>query len=95
MTPNERHKRWPAKRIAALLLTLTLVGLGLYTWRAGVGDRQTLVLLGFGSAWGLLYTIRGGSLPPLIYKLGEGKITADDDPSNLSPKFYLPGRSFH
>ena len=44
---------------------------------------------------GLIYIIRGGSLPDWIYKFTEqspfgGTLTSDNDPRNISPKIYLP-----
>jgi hypothetical protein len=78
------------KRIAALALTIALVALGFYSWWTGAGDRHVLWLLCVGVLLGSLYTVRGGSLPPFVYWLGLGKITKDDDPRNLPPRFYLP-----
>ena len=89
-------KPWLAKRIAALLLTMALVALGIYSLMARIGDLKTFYLLAVGIILGTLYTIRGGSLPRFVYRLGRshwfhgGEITADDDPRNLSPRLYLP-----
>jgi len=80
----------PSRRVAVLLLTMMLAGLAIYVWRAKVGDQRVLWLLGTGIGLGVIYTIRGGSLPPWVYRLGGGRITDDDDPRNLSPKVYLP-----
>src|SRR4051812_36939923 len=81
----------PLRRAAGFLLTTTLVGIAIYTWRTKVADQGVLVLLLAGIVLGVVYTVRGGSLPPWLKRLGGGsKITADDDPRNLSPKVYLP-----
>ena len=95
MSKKGPNRGWPAKRVAALVLTLALAALGVYIVWAGTGV-GTLLPLGIGVALGLLYTARGGSLPDWAYRLshrhrlrGTG-ITADDDPSNLPPKVYLP-----
>ena len=80
----------PLRRAAVLLLTMMLGGLAIYVWRAKVGDQRVLWLLGTGTLLGVIYTIRGGSLPPWVYRFGGGRITNEDDPRNLSPKVYLP-----
>ena len=84
---------WPAKRVAALVLTLGLAALGMYAWRAGGsgGDgHRALPLLCVGVALGLLYVAKGGSLPPLVRRRGGAGITDDHDPRNLPRKLYLP-----
>jgi hypothetical protein len=81
---------WPARRVAALALTFALVALGLYAWWADIRDVRMWWLLGVGSVLGLLYTVRGSSLPEFVHWFGGSGITADDDPRNLSPKLYLP-----
>ena len=93
MAESDPKKTWPARRIAALLLTTALLALLLYTLVVGVGDSRTRLLLGVGIVLGAMYTIRGGSLPPFMSQSdwsGGTGITADDDPRNLSPKLYLP-----
>jgi hypothetical protein len=80
----------PLLRIAVVALTVGLGALGFYTWWAGVGGGRTLSLLCLGVVLGLLYTVRGGSLPSIVYRFGGTAITADADRRNLSPKFYLP-----
>jgi hypothetical protein len=85
---------WPAKRVAALVLTLALATLAMYTWRAGTGDSHVLLMMSFSVVLGALYVIRGGSLPSFMYRnshwAGGTGIAADDDPGNISPKVYLP-----
>lgn len=68
------------------LLLLTLLGWSIF---AGVGDLRTWIVLGIGAVLGLLYSIVG-RLPNWIVDLSGGSITEDDDPSNLSPRVYLP-----
>jgi hypothetical protein len=80
---------WPAKRLAALLLSLLLAALGLYLWRTGA-DLHTVGSLALAVTLGLLYTVRGGSLPPLVHRLYGHALTPDDDPRNLPAKLYLP-----
>ena len=88
--------RWPLNRLLALLLTIVLAGLAIYAWLVGPRDRRALWLLAVGVILGLVYTIRGGSLPPFVHRIsgshwaGGNAITEDDDPRNLSPKIYLP-----
>src|SRR5438270_831854 len=86
---RRRMKPITSKRLVVFIVTLCLVGLALYSWRGGVGDRSTRYLLCIGVALGLLYIVRGGSLPPLVYKFSGGSLTSDDAPGNLSPKVYL------
>jgi hypothetical protein len=80
----------PLRRAAVLLLTMLLACVAIYVWQAKVGDQRVLFLLSTGIVLGVIYTIRGGSLPQWLHRLGGGKITKDDDPRNLSPKVYLP-----
>lgn len=82
---------WPARRVAAAVLTAGLVGVAAHAVSVGViGVLPVLVL---GIFLGGLYVARGGSLPPWAYRLmtrrGRGSLTADDDPSNLPAKVYL------
>ena len=84
---------WPAKRVAALVLTLGLVGIAAYSLAQGI--LGTLPVLGMGIVLGALYVWRGGSLPEWAYRIrnkrrGEYAITRDDDPSNLPARLYLP-----
>ena len=80
----------PLRRAAVLVLTLMLSCLAIYVWRAKVGDQRVLFLLSTGILLGVVYTIRGGSLPLWVHRIGGNKITNEDDPRNLSPKLYLP-----
>ena len=76
-------------RIAAGVLTLVLLALLGWSIFAGVGDVRTWVMLGVGAALGGLYTALG-QLPAWIVEHSGGSITEDDDPSNISPRVYLP-----
>lgn len=76
-------------RIAAGVLTLVLLALLGWSIFAGVGDVRTWVMLGVGAALGGLYTAFG-QLPDWIVEHSGGSITEDDDPSNISPRVYLP-----
>ena len=42
-----------------------------------------------GIVLGVIYTLQG-ELPELLIDWSHGRLTADDDPSNISPKVYLP-----
>ena len=44
---------WPARRVAALILTVALIGLGAYAWETGVRDQQALSLMCVGTVLGL------------------------------------------
>ena len=84
---------WPAKRVAAVLLTLGLVALAGYSLSQGI--LGTLPVLAMGIVLGALYVWRGGSLPDWAYRIrnkprGEYAITRDDDPSNMPARLYLP-----
>lgn len=87
---------WQPKRVAALMLSLALAGLGVRAWHEGVADARIYFLVVGGVILGLLYTVRGGSLPPWVYRVGQSDwaggtgITPDDDPRNLPPRLYLP-----
>ncbi len=78
-----------AKRIAAVILTLVLSALLGWSIFAGVGDLRTRIILCVGIALGLLYATMG-RLPAWILDLADGRITDDDDPSNIPPRVYLP-----
>jgi hypothetical protein len=83
---------WPAKRVAALVLTVGLVALAAYS--VAQGTIGAVPLLAIGIALGALYVWRGGSLPEWAYRMrtrGGGRaIRRDDDPSNIPAKVYLP-----
>lgn len=89
-------KNWPGKRLAALVLTAGLAALVVYSLISGTGNIESRILLGVGIVLGTLYLVRGGSLPDSIHTIstshwfGGTGINAADDPSNLSPKVYLP-----
>ena len=76
-------------RIAAGALSLVLLALLGWSLFAGVGDVRTCVMLGIGAILGLLYTAIG-RVPDWIVDYSGGSITDDDDPSNISPRIYLP-----
>jgi hypothetical protein len=76
-------------RIIAGALSLVLLVLLGWAVFAGVGDIRTWVMLGFGAVLGLLYTVIG-RVPDWIVNYSGGSITDDDDPSNISPRVYLP-----
>ena len=76
-------------RITAGLLALVLLGLLGWTIVRGVGDIRTQILLGVGAVLGIAY-VAYGRLPDWLISLGGGSLVADDDPSNISPRVYLP-----
>lgn len=76
-------------RIAACILSFLLLVLLGWSVFAGVGDVRTWFMLGAGALLGALYAVLG-RLPDWITAYSSGSITADDDPSNISPRVYLP-----
>ncbi len=76
-------------RIAAGILSVVLSALLGWAIVAGGGDLRTRILLGGGVALGVLYTAFG-RVPDWIRDRIGGTITDDDDPSNISPRVYLP-----
>jgi len=76
-------------RITAGLLALVLLGLLGWSIVGGVGDMRTQILLGVGAVLGIAYAAYG-RLPDWLISLSGGSLTADDDPSNISPRVYLP-----
>ena len=76
-------------RITAGLLSLVLLGLLVWTIVRGVGDIRTQLLIGVGAVLGIAYAAYG-RLPDWLISLSGGSLTADDDPSNISPRVYLP-----
>jgi hypothetical protein len=76
-------------RIAACILSLVLLAWLGWSVFAGVGDIRTWIMLGVGTALGALYPVFG-RLPDWIIEYSGGSITDDDDPSNISPRVYLP-----
>jgi hypothetical protein len=77
------------KRISAAILSVVLTALLAWTVIGGVADRRTQIMLGFGAVLGALYAVVG-RLPEVFIRHSGGALTEDDDPSNLSPRFYLP-----
>ena len=83
------------KRILAGLLSmvfLTLLGLTFFP-DASTGDPEDLLFfqatLGVAAVLGIVYAAYG-RLPDWIIDLSDGSLTHDDDPSNISPRVYLP-----
>ena len=76
-------------RIIAGLLSLVLVGLLGWSIVRGAGDIRTQILLGVGVVLGIAYVVYG-RLPDWLISLSGGSLVADDDPSNISPRVYLP-----
>ncbi len=74
-----------SRQIAAGLLVILLAFLLGGTLIRGGGDFRLQLLLGGGILLGTLYTIYG-KLPDWLLLASGGKITADDDPDNLSPR---------
>jgi hypothetical protein len=68
------------------MLAIVVGGLLYYTWSIGAAKTSTLLTGSAIIGVGLLYAIRG-SLPNVVYRV---LISRDDDPSNLSPRVYLP-----
>lgn len=77
------------KRITAGLLSLVLLGLLGWSIVGGVGDIHTRLLIGLGAVLGIAYAAYG-RLPDWLISLSGGSLVADDDPSNISPRVYLP-----
>ena len=63
----------------------------LLTWSlaTGFGDLKTRAIILMGIVLGVIYTLQG-KLPEQLIDWSHGRLTADDDPSNISPKVYLP-----
>lgn len=76
-------------RIVASVLSIVLLALLGWSIFAGVADLRIWGMLGAGAVLGLLYTAFG-SIPDWIIDHCGGAITDDDDPSNISPRVYLP-----
>lgn len=89
-------KKWHSKRIVALILTFFLVIVLALMIFTSLPAKESGVII-FGIILGTIYVIRGGSLPNWYIEFTQkfdfytgGHVTADDNPSNLSPKIYLP-----
>jgi hypothetical protein len=76
------------KRMVVLLLVVGIAVLGLLAIRAGTAEPDQLVILATGIVLGIIYLVRGGSLPDWIHRYFN--VNAEDDPSNLPPRIYLP-----
>ena len=77
------------KRITSGLLSLILLVLFGWTFVGGVDDLRIQVMLCIGVVLGTVYRIYG-ELPKWLIILSGGKIVADEDPSNISPRIYIP-----
>ena len=77
------------KRVFAGAFSFLLLALLGWSIFAGVGDVRTYITLGVGATLGILYTVVG-RVPSWIVSNSFGTITDDDDPSNISPRIYLP-----
>ncbi len=95
---NERKMRpgggrWlMLKRGVAGLLSLVLLAFLGATFFGGSSGEDLLevqIILGVGVVLGVAYAARG-RLPHWAIELSEGRLTQDNDPSNLSPLVYLP-----
>ena len=80
MTPN---------RIAAGTLSILLLLLLGWSIFSGIGDLRTQFIIALGVVLGSLYTAFG-RLPGWIVDHSGGSITDDADPSNISPRVYMP-----
>jgi hypothetical protein len=76
------------KRLVVLLLVAGIAVLGLLAVRAGTAEPGQLAIFATGIVLGMVYLIRGGSLPDWVHRYFD--VNADDDPSNLPPRIYLP-----
>jgi hypothetical protein len=75
------------KRLIVLILAAIVAGLLYYMWSIGdAGNRSPLVMGAVIIGVALLYVLRG-SLPKVVYHV---LINRDDDPSNVSPRVYVP-----
>ena len=83
----DRKGHWMMfKRVLAGLLSLVLLGFLGATF-LGVGGEDLLevqIPLGVSAVIGMVYAWQG-RLPHWAIELSEGRLTQDDDPSNLSP----------
>lgn len=77
-----------SRQIATGLLVFLLASLlGWTLIRGGAGLKLRLLMV-LGMILGTLYTVYG-QLPDWLLQISGGRITADDDPGNLSPRVYL------
>lgn len=70
------------------LAVLLAVLLGWWIF-SGLGNLHLWLLLAIGVVLGWLYPVSGRLPVRFIDRMG-GSITGDDDPSNISPRVYLP-----
>jgi hypothetical protein len=77
-----------SRQIAAGLLVILLASLLGWALIRGAADLKLQLLLVLGMILGTLYTVYG-QLPDWLLQISGGRITADDDPGNLSPRVYL------
>jgi hypothetical protein len=81
----------PFKCVAALVLTLGLAAVAVYSVSQGIIGTLPVLVLGIGL--GATYVVRGGSLPAWAYRWVRGRASSlepDEDPSHLPAKVYLP-----
>ncbi len=80
------------KRFVAGLLSLVLLAFLGATFLGGSDGEDLLevrIALGVSAVLGMVYAWQG-RLPDWALELGDGRLTQDDDPSNISPRVYLP-----
>ncbi len=77
------------KRMTAATLSLVLLALLVWSIFAGVGDPKTWIILALGVVLGALYAALG-RIPDWIVDQSGGSMTDDKDPTNISPRVYLP-----
>lgn len=77
-----------SRQIAAGLLVILLASLLGWALIRGAADLKLQLLLVLGMILGTLYTVYG-QLPDWLLQISGSRITADDDPGNLSPRVYL------
>lgn len=75
------------KKIAVISLAMGLSDIGIYTWYFQVGRTDIYAYIAAAVVLAGIYVYRDGELPELFYS--SGRLTRDDDPSNLPPKLYL------
>ena len=65
-----------------------LAALGVYGWMTQTATWEVLRLIVFGVGLAIIYVVRGGTLPRVVYQ--HVNVLPDDDPRNLSPRIFLP-----
>ncbi|HEY4261917.1 MAG TPA: hypothetical protein VGM98_17230 [Schlesneria sp.] len=76
-------------RVAAIILSLLLLSLLIWSLLNRIRDQRLLIMLGFGVCLGAIYAVNG-RLPQWMISASSKSLTADDDPANISPRLYLP-----